>query len=117
MAGEHEVVGSEASIPVRILVGDDIDVIHSSVPHEGPVVGFWDVDDLSDHGDAEGEEEQVGLLRVVGPELAHLHVRNEDTLDRVRVLARPEVEHRRLPFFVYVHFQSLFHFAVASTFF
>lgn len=117
MAGEHEVIGSKASIPIGILVSNDIDIIHSSIPHEGPVMGFRDVDDLSDHGDADGEEEQVGLFRVVRPKPAHFHICNEDPLDRIRVLARPEVEHRRLPFFVYVHLQSLLHFSVASAFF
>ena len=72
------------------------------------------IDNLSDHCDTDGEEEQVSFLRIECPEQAHFHASHEDSFYGVCVLARPEMEYGRLPFFVYVHLQSLLHLPIAS---
>lgn len=72
MARNEEMVGSEASIPIRILVSHNIDVVKKNfvklfprVGHERPVYVMNDV------GDADGEEEGMSLLGMASRKWAH----------------------------------------------
>ena len=114
MASEHEMVGSEASIPVRILVRDNVDVVFSRALHVCPIMGFGHKDDLGDHRDTNREEEEMSFVGIECSKQAHFHVTYEDSFYGVGVFARAKVENRRLTFFVYVHLQSLLHLNVAS---
>lgn len=114
MTGEHEMIGSEASIPVRILVRDDVDVVLSRALHVGPIMGFGHKDDLSDHRDANREEEEMSFVGIERSKHAYFHVANEDSFNGVGVFARSKVEYGRVAFFVYVHLQSLLHLNIAS---
>lgn len=114
MAGEHEVVGAEAAVPVRVLVGHDADVVGDGAPDRVHVVRVGLVDHLDHLDDAERQEEDVGEVRVPGPHPAvHLHVVYKPAFCGVYAAARPVVEHRWLTFLIHVDLEQLLHFQVA----
>lgn len=113
MASKHEVISSEASIPVRMLLSNDVDIIGSRIFHETPFMGFRHVDHLSYHRHAERKKEQMSFVLIQCPKTANLHVRNEYPLDRICMLAGAKVEHRGIAFFVDEHLQFLLHLQVA----
>ena len=72
MAREHEMVSSEASIPIRILARDGSNIINDSALKDGLVAHGWIKQVLDDHHDAEGKEVDVGLVGVPCLETARM---------------------------------------------
>lgn len=92
---DQEMVGPLAPVPVRVLAGDDGDIIcHQtleSVPRE---VGHGLVHKPYHLGHTKGEEEGVRLLRVLGREGAFsgaVHLVDKLPLRRVYIVHRPVV--------------------------
>ena len=58
-------VGARAPVPIRILIGQDGDVVLQDVPDAGWVeVAVGAIEVVDDVGDGDREEEGVGVVRV-----------------------------------------------------
>lgn len=108
-------VGAAASIPERILVSDDLDIVVDGAFERAPVIGgARDVEEMDDVDDGEGEEEEVGLGGMVGHEGVRiaLHLADEVAFDGVDAGGRAAMDYRRFAFFVYPYLQPLLHLNV-----
>lgn len=113
MAGQHEVICTEAPIPEGIIGGDNIEVVDDGLPYGSKVVRVSHVHELDHHCYTEGQEEDVRSLRISGPELiAYFHHVNEIPFHGVDALAGTIMEHGRLPFFIHENLELFFHFQV-----
>lgn len=104
MATDDEVVVPESSIPVRMLRGDELDVVPCNVLQWIPcaVVSYISVGGDGLHAD--GNHKNMRLLRISGSELADLHQVNDDALDSEDPEALAVVEQRGISLLIYVHF-------------
>lgn len=112
MARDHEMVGTEASVPKRVLMSHHIDVISeganelvSGIGGDGPVDVGYDI------GNAHWQEEGVGLVGTAGQEGAEpaLQLVDELALDTVYVAHWPLMHQRQLSFPVAPYLESLHH--------
>ena len=81
MAGEHEMVGTKASIPVRMFTGNDIDVVYNSPSNGISVQGFGLIEVMNQHDDTEWKEinqSLIGVFRSI--KFALFHFMNEPSL-------------------------------------
>lgn len=94
MAGDQEMVCSVASIPERVFIGDDADVISDDVLKLRAREGDERIVNVADDiGDADGDEEYVSFVRIAREEVAlsALHFIDELTFDAVDVNYRADV--------------------------
>lgn len=65
MTGNHKMVSSSASIPVRILAGNEVNVVLSNVLDLLTRVGdIRSIDEMKDTGDANWDEKCKCLVRI-----------------------------------------------------
>ena len=50
MAGEHEMISTEWTIPKRVFGSNDIDVINDSVSYWSEVMWVMNIDEPNEHG-------------------------------------------------------------------
>ena len=114
MASKHEMVSTEASIPIRIFGGNNIDIIYDGLFYGTKIMGVTNVHKPNQHCHTEGEEKKVRLFGIFGSEMAvRLHPVNEIPFHGVYALAGTIMKQGRLAFIVYEYVQLLFHFQVA----
>lgn len=106
-------IGTEASVPKRMLVGDDVDVVADGTANRFHAVGIWHVKILNHHHHAKWQEKHKGLIGVPGSVLVVLlHLVDEPSFCRIYALARTVVEYRRLSFFIYKYLEMFLHLQV-----
>lgn len=78
MAREHEMISTKASIPERMLVGNDVNIIHNSTSNCMNLMGTWHVQVLHHPHHTKWKKINQSLIRVSGPkEVAPFHLMNE----------------------------------------
>lgn len=108
-------VGTEASVPVRVPISHDGDVVRDQSFQGSPIIGdVRFVEEVHDVDYAEGEEEDVRIGGMASYERVALalHLADEVAFDGVDILARPVMDDGRLSFFVYPHLEPLLHLNV-----
>lgn len=112
-------IGAGASVPIRVFITDDGDVVGDQPlePVAGVVGDGGDgfVDEVDDLGDAQREKKHVSLVWMRSSELVvrPLHFVDELSFYRVYIVHRTVVEDRLLSFPVDPHLESLHHLYVA----
>lgn len=81
MAADDEVVVSESSVPVRMVCGDEVDVVSGYVLQWVPSAVADGVGVADDGLDAEWDEEEMGLFRIGGSEFGDLDLVNDDAFN------------------------------------
>lgn len=104
MASKHEMICTEASIPIRILGRNNIHIINDRLFYGTQIMGVTDIDKPNQHCHTEGEEKKVSLFRIFGSEVAiHLHLVNEIPLHGVYALAGTIMKQGGLTFIIDVY--------------
>lgn len=113
MAGKHEMICTQAPIPVWISFGDDIDVISNGLFDRGDIEGLGLVYEFNHLGDAERQKEDMSKIRVPSPiPGVHFHAVDEPSLRRVYAPAGAIMEQWRLTFFIHIHLEQPLHFQI-----
>lgn len=69
VTSEHEMIGAKAAIPVRVSVGNEIDVIFYCSSNRTKVTRLAQVNKLNHPGDTERKEKHMRFGRVFCPEV------------------------------------------------
>lgn len=106
-------ISAKATIPVGVFMGNDIDIIGDRILHWAPLMGVGHVYNLGNHDHTQGEEIDVGLVRIHGSKRADLHVLDEVAFYSVYHLTGPIMKYWWFTFFINVYLKLLLHLQVA----
>jgi hypothetical protein len=109
-------VGTEASIPKGMCIGDDVDVVGDSISDGTHIMGVEHEQVLHHLHHAKRKEIHVSLTGISGSiHISHFNLMNEASLRRIYTLAWPIMNQWRLSFFIYVYLENPFHLQITPT--
>jgi len=114
MAREHDMIGTKASIPKGMCIGNDVDVVGDSISDEIHIIGIEEEEVLHHLHHTKWKEINVRLTRVS----ASIHISgglnlmNETSLCGIYTLAWTIMKQWCLSFFIYVYLENPFHLQI-----